>query len=50
LQQLGAAGLALTGLVLLGVVRPARRLNFVLYKGASLYMLASMVLLIGGGF
>ncbi len=49
LQQLGAAGLVLSGLVLLGVVRPGRQLNLVLYKGASLYMLASMVLLIGGG-
>ncbi len=50
LRGLGGAGLLLAGLVLLAAVRPGRQLNFVLYKGASLYMLASMILLIAGGF
>lgn len=48
------AGLALTGgllsaLALLALARPTPRLNFALYKGASIYMLASMLLLIAGG-
>ncbi len=42
-------GVALAGLVWLGVFRPGDRLNFVLYKAASLYMLVAMVLLIAGG-
>lgn len=49
------AGLALLGgllatLVLLSLARPTPRLNFALYKGASIYMLASMLLLIAGGW
>lgn len=47
---LGHLGLLLTGLMLWGAVRPGPRLNFVLYKGASVYMLASMLLLIAGGW
>ncbi len=47
-----SAGLG-TGLVVLslvGLARPGVRLNFILYKGASIYMLASMLILILGGF
>jgi protoheme IX farnesyltransferase len=42
-------GLALIGLVLLALVRPDARLNFVLYKGASVYMLGMMIVFILGG-
>jgi heme o synthase len=47
LAGLGAAGLTLAGLAALGLICP--RFNFVLYKGASIYMLACMLLLIAGG-
>lgn len=49
LSALTGLGAALVCLVVLGVVWPGERLNFVLYKSASLYMLLSMVLLIAGG-
>jgi len=42
-------GAALVGLVLLALVRPDARLNFVLYKGASVYMLGVMIVFILGG-
>jgi protoheme IX farnesyltransferase len=42
-------GAALVGLVLLALLRPNRRLNFALYKGASIYMLGMVIILILGG-
>ena len=50
LAGLGYLGLLLSGLMVWGAVRPSQRLNFILYKGASIYMLASMLLLIAGGW
>lgn len=50
LEGLAVSGALLVAVVLVGTVRPGPRLNFALYKGASLYMLAAMVLLIAGGF
>lgn len=49
LAGLGALGALLTGLVLWSLIQPDPRLNVVLYKGASVYMLSSMLLLIAGG-
>lgn len=49
LAGLGLLGALLTGLVTASLLRPHPRLNFALYKGASVYMLASMLLLIIGG-
>jgi len=49
LAGLGLLGALLTSLVTISIVRPHPRLNFALYKGASIYMLASMLLLIIGG-
>lgn len=49
LAGLGLLGALLTALVTISILRPHPRLNFVLYKGASVYMLASMLLLIIGG-
>jgi protoheme IX farnesyltransferase len=49
LALLGEAGLALFAAVSYNLLRPGPRLNFVLYKGASIYMLVSMLLLIAGG-
>lgn len=42
-------GASLIGLALLSALRPKAWLNFLLYKGASVYMLGSMVFLILGG-
>jgi protoheme IX farnesyltransferase len=42
-------GGALIILVLLGLARPGPKLNFILYKGASIYMLGTMLILIFGG-
>jgi protoheme IX farnesyltransferase len=42
-------GMSLMVLVILSIVKPSKKLNFVLYKGASLYMLFSMLLIIAGG-
>ena len=50
LAGLGTLGGLLSALVLLSLARPTPRLNFALYKGASIYMLASMLLLIAGGW
>lgn len=50
LAMLGAASLLLTGIVYYSLVNPGPRLNFGLYKGASIYILAAMLLLIAGGF
>lgn len=46
---LGLGG-CLMVLVILGMVRPSKRLNFALYKGASIYMLFTMFMIIAGGF
>lgn len=50
--QVGLAvlGLVLIGLTLAGQVWKRPTLNFVLYKGASIYMLGAMILIILGGF
>lgn len=44
-----ALGVGLAGLALASAIHPSPRLNLVLFKLASLYMLGSMVLLIAGG-
>lgn len=49
LALLGEIGLALFVMVAYSLLRPGPRLNFALYKGASMYMLISMLLLIVGG-
>ncbi len=46
---LAVCGAALVGLVLAGLLRPSRWLNFALYKGASIYMLLAMLFIIYGG-
>jgi protoheme IX farnesyltransferase len=43
-----ALGIVLSSLTLLSLFRPSERLNFVLYKGASIYMFCSMFVLILG--
>jgi heme o synthase len=48
LWLLGCLGVVLSGLTLLSLLRPSDRLNFVLYKGASIYMFCSMLVLIIG--
>jgi len=48
LWLLGGLGAVLSGLTLLSLLRPSDRLNFVLYKGASIYMFCSMFVLILG--
>lgn len=48
LISLGLLGGLLSGLVLWSLFRPRARWNVVLYKGASIYMLAAMLLLIVG--
>jgi protoheme IX farnesyltransferase len=50
LWLLGGLGAVLSGLTLLSILRPSGRMNFVLYKGASIYMLSSMLVLILGRF
>ncbi len=49
MAMLVAAGLSLSVVVFIGMVYPGPRLNFALYKGASIYMLVAMSLLIAGG-
>ena len=49
LGGLGLLGLLLAGLAAGSLLRPRPALNFALYKGASIYMLAAMVLMIAGG-
>lgn len=49
LALLGSAGLLISGLVGYSLVNQSPRLNFALYKGASIYMFVSMILLIVGG-
>jgi protoheme IX farnesyltransferase len=44
LAALGILGVGLLGLAILGVVRPSPRASFMLFKYASLYMLASMLI------
>lgn len=44
-----ASGLLLCALVFTSMAYPSPRLNFALYKGASIYMLVAMSLLIAGG-
>ncbi len=50
LEGLALLGGLLAALGLLSLARPTSHLNFALYKGASIYMLASMLLLIAGGW
>jgi protoheme IX farnesyltransferase len=50
LGGLGVLGVVLVALVTWSLVRPHPRLNFALYKGASIYMAASMLLIIAGGW
>lgn len=50
LRGLGAAGALLAALAAAGALCERSRLNFALYKGASLYMLASELLLLVGAF
>jgi protoheme IX farnesyltransferase len=45
----GLLGSALIVLVVFGLARPSPKLNFVLYKGASIYILGTMLVLIFGG-
>lgn len=45
LAALGVMGLGLLGLAVLGVVRPSPRASFTLFKYASLYMFAAMVVI-----
>lgn len=49
LQISSLTGLALLGLTVFSLVRPGKGINFVLYKGASVYMLLTMILMIIGG-
>jgi len=49
LQILYGLGLSLMILVSLSMLKPSKKLNFVLYKGASIYMLFSMLIFIAGG-
>jgi heme o synthase len=49
LALLGEIGLVLFVVVAFSLLRPGPRLNFAVYKGASIYMLVSMLLLIVGG-
>jgi heme o synthase len=44
LAALGTLGIGLLGLAIVGVVRPSPRASFALFKYASLYMLASMLI------
>jgi len=48
LQANFALGLVLIGFALVNVLRNSPRLNFVLFKTASLYMLTSMLLIMAG--
>jgi heme O synthase-like polyprenyltransferase len=48
LQATLGLGLVLLGFALVSVLRNSPRLNFVLFKIASLYMLTSMLLIIAG--
>ena len=50
LAALGGLGGCLWALVLCSLLLPGPRINFVLYKGASIYMLVSMLLVISGGW
>lgn len=45
----GMLGGVLIVMVLMGLARPSQKLNFILYKGASIYMLGTMLVLIFGG-
>lgn len=45
-----ATGILLMVLVAAGMIRPSKSSSFLLYKGASIYMLLSMIVLISGGF
>ena len=49
LRGLALLGLLFLFLVIAGIIRPGKTLNFTLYKGASIYMLVSMLLIIYGG-
>jgi len=49
LVLLAGAGLLITSLVGYSMICQRPELNFVLYKGASIYMFVSMILLIAGG-
>jgi protoheme IX farnesyltransferase len=49
LAMMAASGGLLLAFVFMGLLRPGPRTNFALYKGASIYLLVSMLLLIAGG-
>jgi len=49
LSGLGISGCLLSALVMWGLIKPTPTLNFALYKGASVYMLTAMLLLIVAG-
>jgi len=42
-------GILLIVLVALSILKPGEKLNFALYKGASIYMLGTMVILVLSG-
>lgn len=44
-----AVAAALLILVVISLLRPGKVINFILYKGASVYMLLTMLVMIGGG-
>ncbi len=46
LWALGVLGLGMLGLAVLGIVRPSRRASCALFKYASLYMFAAMVIIV----
>jgi protoheme IX farnesyltransferase len=50
LLGMGLSGGLLSGIVFWSLWKPCSSLNKVLYRGASIYMLASMLLVIMGGF
>lgn len=50
LAALGGLGSGLMVLVLGSLIIPGQRINSVLYKGASIYMLVAMLLVISGGW
>ena len=45
LAFLGLLGILLIALVGLSIFKPGEKLNFALYKGASIYMLGTMLIL-----
>jgi protoheme IX farnesyltransferase len=50
LAAMSTLGILLLAFVLISLVAPGAKINFALYKGASFYMLLSMLLVIAGGW